>query len=393
MARPRTPVGSHGAISVKEVAPGRWRARARYRFADGTYRQIERFVTVPLDAGMSSSRRIAAEKAGRRRAAEAIERALVELTRSGGDAPAPTMKIAQLGQAFLTSKAGDRTAPATHALYARTLDKLILPRFGSLTVTEATVPRLQALVDGIRADHGPASAKSARSVLSGMFALAVRTGALQRNPVRELEGIRQARDGAKAITQSELEFLLAAVRTDARLSELDLVDLIEFMAGTGCRVGEAIALQWDDVDLGNGTVRLHATVVRVVGRGLVRQDHGKTAASGRTIQMPARLLEVLSARRERISGALVFPTVLGNLRDPQNTSRDWREARERLGLGDVKLHAFRKTVATLLDSAGLSARDIAEYLGHANPSMTQDVYMSKTAGTARAAALLSEIVV
>lgn len=63
-----------------------------------------------------------------------------------------------------------------------------------------------------------------------------------------------------------------------------------------------------------------------------------------------------------------------------------------MGVGAVKSHAFRKTVATLLDGSGLSARDIAEYLRHKNPSMTQDKYMSKTAGTSRAAAFLGDIV-
>ncbi|MGH3549339.1 MAG: tyrosine-type recombinase/integrase, partial [Pseudonocardiaceae bacterium] len=40
-------------------------------------------------------------------------------------------------------------------------------------------------------------------------------------------------------------------------------------------------------------------------------------------------------------------------------------------------HAFRHLVATQLDRAGLSAREIADYLGHERVSMTQDVYMSR----------------
>jgi integrase len=57
----------------------------------------------------------------------------------------------------------------------------------------------------------------------------------------------------------------------------------------------------------------------------------------------------------------------------------------------VTTHSFRKTVATALDLAGLSARSIAEYLGPANPSITQDVYMSRTAGGTKAAEALAEI--
>ncbi len=43
MARPRTPLSSYGAIRTVEVEPGKWRARARYRFEDGKLRQMERF--------------------------------------------------------------------------------------------------------------------------------------------------------------------------------------------------------------------------------------------------------------------------------------------------------------------------------------------------------------
>lgn len=52
------------------------------------------------------------------------------------------------------------------------------------------------------------------------------------------------------------------------------------------------------------------------------------------------------------------------------------------------LVAFRHLVGTRLEAAGLSAREIADYLGHARASMTQDVYMSrKVAGAAAGAAL------
>ena len=42
-------------------------------------------------------------------------------------------------------------------------------------------------------------------------------------------------------------------------------------------------------------------------------------------------------------------------------------------------HTYRKTVATMLDRQGLSARTIADQLGHARISMTQDVYMGRRA--------------
>jgi copper chaperone CopZ/transcriptional regulator with XRE-family HTH domain len=54
----------------------------------------------------------------------------------------------------------------------------------------------------------------------------------------------------------------------------------------------------------------------------------------------------------------------------------------------ITSHSFRKTTATILDEAGQSARQIADQLGHARPSMTQDVYMGRRAKNPGAAAAL-----
>lgn len=61
---------------------------------------------------------------------------------------------------------------------------------------------------------------------------------------------------------------------------------------------------------------------------------------------------------------------------------------DRSGFRWVTSHTFRKRVATRMDEAGLSARAIAEHLGHSNPSMTQDVYMGRGVAVAEAATVL-----
>ncbi len=54
----------------------------------------------------------------------------------------------------------------------------------------------------------------------------------------------------------------------------------------------------------------------------------------------------------------------------------------------ITSHSFRKTAATILDQAALSARLVADQLGHARPSMTQDVYMGRRAVDSQAALAL-----
>mgnify|MGYP002140640484 CR=1 FL=1 len=67
----------------------------------------------------------------------------------------------------------------------------------------------------------------------------------------------------------------------------------------------------------------------------------------------------------------------GSWRDPDNFNKQWRAIRADLGVPEVTSHSFRKSVATYIDDAGMSARIGADQLGHAKVSMTQDKYMRR----------------
>jgi integrase len=79
-------------------------------------------------------------------------------------------------------------------------------------------------------------------------------------------------------------------------------------------------------------------------------------------------------------------------RDPNNFGRDWRTVREDLGMPDVTTHSFRKTLTTLIDEGGLSARVPADHLGHSKVSMTQDVYITRGKVHTQVANLLDDAI-
>ncbi|CAN5213975.1 site-specific integrase [soil metagenome] len=378
MSRPRNPVGTHGTINTVEVVPGKWRARTYYRFRNGKLRQVERFGTTESKAKTS------------------LKSALLTIEDGAGGTLSGAMKLAVLGERFLKDRREVGRSAGTLETYQYAVDVHIKPKIGDLTVRESRPELLQEFLMGIYTNNGPGAAKNCRSVLSGMFGYAVRNGAADRNPVRELERIqnKQVR-GSKAIPIADLPALRAAVAADAYLVEKDMVDVIEFLLGTGWRVGELCGLVESDVNYAAGTVTMAAIAVRVKGEGVVRQEFGKTDSSRRTNTVPKSVMTILKRRRkEQLENelGLVFPTPLGRLRDPSNTEREWRDRRDDLGFPDTTTHSFRKTVATALDADGLSARDIAEYLGHKNPSVTQDVYMSRATGSKKAAQSLERLV-
>ena len=117
---------------------------------------------------------------------------------------------------------------------------------------------------------------------------------------------------------------------------------------------------------------------KVKGQGLVRRDTTKGGAE-RWVPLPQFAVDALRRRKGEVprpnTAGVIFPSSAGTLRDPDNFGKQWREVRESLGLPDVSSHSFRKTVATLIDDSGLSARIGADQLGHARPSMVREVLL------------------
>jgi integrase len=186
---------------------------------------------------------------------------------------------------------------------------------------------------------------------------------------------------------------MAALTYDDQAVARGLPALVATMLASGLRLGEACAVLWRSVDFPAGTLEVEATVVRLKGTGLLRKST-KTTAGRRTLRLPSWSVEML---RDRASAGLaaadapVFPSPKGNLRDPSNTAADLREAFDTAGFGWATSHVLRKTTASVLDAGGLTAREIADQLGHARPSITMDRYMGRGVASNVAATVLEAL--
>lgn len=399
MARPRTELGTWGRVSltpfeldsgrwvavpagrrsVKGARFGRWRARCKVRDLDGKLRDVERWGDT------------------RSEAENALRAALRDRSTPGDPAIGLTARstLRDAAEAWEADLAQRDLAHGTRSLYSYAVNNYVLPLAGDLALREIRPPNVDRVLRTVQQRNGPASAKTTRAVLSGILGVAVRHGAIASNPVREAAKLstRVARaTTTRALTVAETEALRAKLRAseDARTS--DLADLITFMLGTGCRLGEALAFRWMSLDEKAWTAEINATVIRVKGEGLRIQEWPKSAAGWRVLALPPAVAEMLRGRRNDILRLnpwhVAFPSPRGRLRDVSNTSGDLRKLLDGLGFEWVTSHTFRKTVATRLDEAGLSARQIADQLGHARPSLTQDVYMGRKVVTQEAALLL-----
>ena len=367
MGRPPLRLGCSGRIDFHHDVSGRVRARARFRDYDGSTRPVTRW---------GASR----QEAEARLTAALAERA--EFPAGDWSATLTVDAAVVLWRADLVSAP---LAPATRQLYAAAARLYVQPALGRVRLGELTVAVIDRALATVLAARGPQRARAARRALSSLCAAAVRHGALGHNPVRDSRSIRCPRRRVRALTAAEAADLQARLRADPVAVRLDLPDLVQFMLGTGVRIGEAAALRDAVLDEDAGTVHINATVVRVHGAGLQIQPRPKTFASERILAVPRPVLAMFAARRAqgrpRGPGGVVFSSPTGQLRDPSNTQADLRAALDRVGYRWVTSHVFRKTVASRLDDAGFSIRHIADQLGHARPSTTLDHYLGRRAIT------------
>ena len=134
--------------------------------------------------------------------------------------------------------------------------------------------------------RGVSTAKTCRTVVSGVMGLAVRYGAVSVNPTREATRVRGSRRRApRALTAEERERWLSALEADPRAVRKDLPDLTRWLLATGLRIGEALAVSWSDVDLDAGTVEVDWKLIRIKGEGLLRVRRLK-GGDDRTLPLP-----------------------------------------------------------------------------------------------------------
>jgi integrase len=145
---------------------------------------------------------------------------------------------------------------------------------------------------------------------------------------------------------------------------------------TGMRNGEMLGLQWRDIDLGAGTLRVR----RSVFNGAVNPP--KTKAGNRTIRLTRMAADALEEHRvaaTRQGGSeWVFTSRVGTPLSVHNVhNRSWRPLLQRAGLPPTtRMHDLRHTCATLLLSRGVPVKVVSEMLGHGDVAITLAVYQS-----------------
>jgi integrase len=303
---------------------------------------------------------------------------------------APTVE--QWLRHWLNEIAVRRVRPSTWQGYESKVETRLIPELGHHRLDRLQPEDVESCYRRW-AEDGLASSTvlQLHRILSRALKVAVQRGRVARNVCTLVDAPSLVRTEVEPFTAEEARRLLATAEHD-RLAARWSVAL-----SLGLRQGESLALQWTDIDLTDGLLRVRRGVQRIRGRGLVF-DAPKSAAGRRTIALPPQLTDALRRHRagqleERLLAGqmwddhdLVFCQPSGRPIDPGADWKAWKTLLRRAGLRDARLHDARHTAATLLLQQGVHPRVAMQILGHSQVSLTLGTYSHVVPEIARDAA-------
>jgi len=156
---------------------------------------------------------------------------------------------------------------------------------------------------------------------------------------------------------------------------------------TGMRQGELLGLQWRNLDLEKGIIKVVQNLKRLPNGKLVF-GKPKTKTSIRSLTVGEDTIDVLKEQKVRITSEredikvknlwkemdMVFPSTIGTPIDPTNLLKKFRKLLKKAGLPRLRFHDLRHTSASLMLNNGVDVLVASRRLGHSKPSITLDVY-------------------
>lgn len=273
--------------------------------------------------------------------------------------------------------------PQTLVSTRQFLKNHILPVFGDMQLDKIHIAHIQSWVNKLAfkiVNYGVAASINKRILQYG-----VSMQLIPFNPAREVILPRPQKAGANRIKFIDKEDLKTFLDYMERLAPTaynyyyDSV-LYKLLLATGCRYGEAVALEWSDIDFNSATISITKTYNRIVKQ----VGTPKSKAGIRTISIDNKTILMLKQYRNRQrqafmeigspAPALVFSTTISQYPNSDARTKSLRYRCKEAGIPQFTFHAFRHTHASLLLNAGISYKELQHRLGHATLAMTMDTY-------------------
>lgn len=354
MPRPPLEPGTFGEISVRRTPSGSFLAISRFRDSDFVTRRV------------SATGKTTAE--AKRRLRNKLAKRPVFTSQ---------MTFAVLVEAWEKHlESNDNARPQTRANYRRVVRFQIVPRIGTRPLWALNAGIVEEVLNDIYSAT-PGNYGTAFTAMSDISRFILRRGL----GADLMAGIKRRKRAAKkevrSLTPPELVQLREKVRAWQELPHRSqsLLDVVDVLMSTGARIGEVLALRWEDVNFEEKTIHISATQVFIKGKGTIYQPISK---GGKDLLYPLTptAVQTLKRREQERNGIWVFGSRGGEtMISYANLNRAWRDARGE-EFSWVSWKVFRQSVATIV-ARSQSVDSASRLLGHSDSSITRKHYVEK----------------
>jgi integrase len=317
-----------------------------------------------------------------------VQEKLKQLTANGVGpvSDADRLTVAEYLQTWLAS-IKPRVATHTYISYEQHYRNTITPYLGGVKLTKLTALNVEQFYASLaESGRSPCVQRKAAVTLTAALSRAVKLKLIPHNPARGVDKPKYTPKEMRVLDPEQVQSFFAEAKRD-RLAALYIV-----AADSGAREGELFALNWNDVDWKTGAVQILRTLEEAGGSLAIKEL--KTKKSKRRIVLSAFAMEALAEHRKAMlaeghyaADAPIFCDSEGKwLRKSNVLRRSFRPILKRAGLPPIRFYDLRHGCASLLLAGGTDVKTIQERLGHANATMTLNVYSHAMPGAQERAA-------
>jgi integrase len=352
--------------SIYRSSDGRWRGAITIG-----YHQNER-------GGVAQNRKVLSG-VSRAEVAEKMKKALRD-QQQGINISSNRVTLACYLSRWLTDVVKPSCSFKTHQTYRDLVEHHITPALGYVQLLKLTTPQVQRFLNEKHASGlSPKTVKHIRDCMRAALNVAMNDWELiPRNPASKAKPPEPEKSELQVFNLAQARDFLELV-SGHRLEALFSVALC-----LGPRQGEALGLQWSNVNFGQGTLVIDGALKRIEGK-LVK---GKTKreASNRSIALPALTVAALRRHQMRqeqereLAGSrwkatgYVFTTSIGTPIERRNLLREWYKIMKSASLPRIRFHDLRHSAATLFFAQGVHPKTVMEILGHSDLNTTMKIY-------------------
>lgn len=270
----------------------------------------------------------------------------------------------------------------------QTIKYQIIPYIGKLPINDLSSDDIQEMINGLKKDYSFSTIKKTYECINSCLKYAVKRRDLPFNVAESViipKNLEREKNGVKCFSEGELNRIEAEAvkcyKNGKRIYRMG--EIVIFLADTGLRIGEALALEWKDINFKKKTVTVRKNMVFVKDRDdtekaykYIKQRSTKTKKGSRIVPLTAAAIRALMSLKG-INGSTkyVFATGKGKRVYPRNIDRMFRGILHKCDIKGTGVHTLRHTFASRLFAKGVDVKTVSELLGHSEVGITYDTYI------------------